>query len=114
MEQRQKGEQFRILDPAMPSRIPAAPNRLRLFIVSLVLSLGLAGGALMVAEMLDTSFHSVNELRAFSIVPVLVSIPRIVTDADRQRQQQRFRLVAAGAMVGRADRGHLLLHRARQ
>ena len=100
MEQRQKGEQFRVLDPAVASQSPAAPNRLRLFIVSLVLSLGLAGGALMVAEMLDTSFHSVNELRAFSIVPVLVSIPRIVTEADRQRQQRRFRLAAAGAMLG--------------
>ena len=100
MEQRQKGEQFRILDPAVSSQTPAAPNRLRLFIVSLVLSLGLAGGALMVAEMLDTSFHSVNELRAFSIVPVLVSIPRIVTDADRHRQQRWFRLAAAGTMLG--------------
>jgi len=100
MEQRQKGEQFRILDPAMPSGIPAAPNRLRLFIVSLVLSLGLAVGALMVAEMLDTSFHSVKELREFSIVPVLVSIPRIVTDADRHRQQRWFRMAAAGTMLG--------------
>jgi polysaccharide chain length determinant protein (PEP-CTERM system associated) len=99
MEQRQKGEQFRILEPAMPSQIPAAPNRLRLLVVSLVLSLGLAGGVLMVAEMLDTSFHSADELREFSIVPVLVSVPRIVTDADRQRQHERFRLAAAGAMV---------------
>ena len=100
MEQRQKGEQFRILEPAIPSQIPAAPNRLKLFVMSLVLSLGLAGGALMLAEMLDTSFHSVNELREFSAVPVLVSIPRIVTDADRQRQQERFRAVAAGALLG--------------
>jgi polysaccharide chain length determinant protein (PEP-CTERM system associated) len=100
MEQRQKGEQFRILDPAVPSQIPAAPNRLRLLIVSLVLSLGLAGGALMVAEMLDTSFHSADELREFSSVPVLVSVPRIVTDADRLRQQERFRLAAAGALLG--------------
>ena len=100
MEQRQKGEQFRILDPAVPSQIPAAPNRLKLLIVSLVLSLGLGGAALMLAEMLDTSFHSTDELRAFSIVPVLVSIPRIVTEADRQRRQRRFRLAAAGAMLG--------------
>jgi hypothetical protein len=54
----------------------------------------------MVAEMLDTSFHSVNELRAFSIVPVLVSIPRIVTKADQKRRQRRFRLAAAGTMLG--------------
>jgi protein tyrosine kinase modulator len=100
MEQRQKGEQFRVLDPAVPSRIPAAPNRLKLLMVSLVLSLGLAGGVLMVAEMLDTSFHSADELRAFTIIPVLVSVPRIVTEADRRRQQRRFRLAAVGAMVG--------------
>src|SRR6266545_2957560 len=100
MEQRQKGEQFRILDPAVPSQTPAAPNRFRLFVVSLVLSLGLAGGALVFAEMLDTSFHSVKELREFSIVPVLVSIPRIVTDADRHRQQRWLRLAAAGTMLG--------------
>ena len=100
MEQRQKGERFRMLDPAIASQIPAAPNRPRLFILSLVLSLGLGAGALVLAEMLDTSFHSVSELREFSIVPVLVSVPRIVTDADRQRQRRRFRLVAAGAMLG--------------
>jgi uncharacterized protein involved in exopolysaccharide biosynthesis len=99
MEQRQKGEQFRILDPAVPSHIPAAPNRLKLLMMSLVLSLVLAGGALMLAEMLDTSFHSVDELRKFTSVAVLVSIPRIVTEADRQREQRRFRLAAAGTML---------------
>ena len=100
MEQRQKGEQFRILDPAVPSQIPAAPNRPRLLVVSLILSLGLGGGALLLAEMLDTSFHSTDELRKFTSVPVLVSVPRIVTEADRQRRQRRFRMAAAGAMLG--------------
>jgi polysaccharide chain length determinant protein (PEP-CTERM system associated) len=100
MEQRQKGEQFRILDPAVPSGVPAAPNRLRLLVVGLVLSLGLAGGALMLAEMLDTSFHSTDEIRQFTIVPVLVSVPKIMTDADRQRGQRRFRVAAAGAVLG--------------
>ena len=100
MEQRQKGERFRLLDPAVASQIPAAPNRVRLFIVSLVLSLGLGVGALALAEILDTSFHSVKELREFSIVPVLVSIPRILTETDRKRRQRRFRLAAAGAMLG--------------
>jgi polysaccharide chain length determinant protein (PEP-CTERM system associated) len=100
MEQRQKGERFRMLDPAVASQIPAAPNRVRLFIVSLVLSLCLGVGALVLAEILDTSFHSVKELREFSIVPVLVSIPRILTETDRKRRQRRFRLAAAGAMLG--------------
>ncbi|HTK89145.1 MAG TPA: XrtA system polysaccharide chain length determinant [Verrucomicrobiae bacterium] len=100
MEQRQKGEQFRILDSAVPSDIPAAPNRFRLLVMSLVLSLGLAAGALMLAETLDTSFHSADELREFTLVPVLASVPRIVTELDRHREQRRFRLAAAGAMLG--------------
>jgi len=102
MEQRQKGEQFRILDPAVPSSIPAAPNRIKLLVMSLVLSLGLAGGALVLAETLDTSFHSANELREFTVVPVLATVPRIVTEVDRKRLQWRFRLAAAGAMLGLA------------
>ena len=54
----------------------------------------------MLAEMLDTSFHSTDEIRQFTIVPVLVSVPKIVTDADRQRGQRRLRLAAAGAVLG--------------
>ena len=78
MEQRQKGEQFRILDPALPSTVTAAPNRLRLAPDGLgALAWASRAGAAMLAEMLDTSFHSADELRAFTTVPVLVSIPRI-------------------------------------
>jgi len=100
MEQRQKGEQFRILDPAVPSQVSAAPNRSKLLLVSLVLSLGLAAGALMVAEALDTSFHSTDELRTYSTVPVLVSIPEIVTEADQGHRQHRFKVAAAAAVLG--------------
>jgi polysaccharide chain length determinant protein (PEP-CTERM system associated) len=98
MEQRQKGEQFRILDPAIPSPHPAAPNRVRLFIMMLVVSVGLAVGSVLLIEHLDTSFHTVDELRAFSNVPVLVSIPRIVTRTDRRRTWWRIRL-GAGAVA---------------
>ena len=100
MEQRQKGEQFRILDPAVPSVAPAAPNRLRLLLMGLALSAGIAAGVLMLAEMLDTSFHSVAELRAFSTVPVFASISRIISATDRRRARRRFRLAAAGAVLG--------------
>src|SRR5205807_3322162 len=88
MEQRQKGEQFRVLDPALPTLTPAAPNRVRLLVMALVGSLGLAVGAVMLAEKLDNSFHTVDDLRAFSgAVPVLVSIPRITTRRDLRRRR---------------------------
>jgi len=100
MEQRQKGEQFRVLDPAIPNSEPAAPNRFRLLLMALMGSLGLAVGAVVVAERVDTSFHTVDDLRAFSTVPVLVSIPRIITRTDRRRSQWRARLAASAALIG--------------
>ena len=102
LEQRQKGEQLRILDPAIPSGQPAAPNRLRLILMGFVFSLGLAAGAVVLAEQLDTSFHTVDDLRAFTAVPVLVSIPKIITAADASRKRWRFCLVAVSAIVGLA------------
>ena len=100
MEQRQKGEQFRVLDPAVPSREPAAPKRMRLILMALALSAGLAAGALVLTEQLDTSFHTLDDLRGFSTVPVLVSIPRIVTETDARRRRWRTRLALSAAMVG--------------
>lgn len=102
MEHGQRGEQFRILDPAVPPKLPAAPNRSRLLFAGLILSLGLTAVVVLVAEWLDTSFHSVDDLRAFTSVPVLASIPRIVTPADVARRRRRFGLAAAAAGVGLA------------
>ena len=100
MEQRQKGEQFRIIEPAVPDPRPAAPNRLRLVVMALAISLGLAVGSAVLAETIDTSFHSVDDLRAFSPVPVLVSIPKIVTQVDLRRARWRMRLAASVALIG--------------
>ncbi len=99
MEQRQKGEQFRILDSAVPSSSPAAPRRSRLLLMSLVLSFVLGAGSMLVMEVLDSSFHSTRDLRAYTTVPVLVAIPRIITEADARRRRWRFRLAAVGVLV---------------
>jgi succinoglycan biosynthesis transport protein ExoP len=100
MEQRQKGEQFRVLEPAVPNPEPAAPNRLRLLLMALLVSLGLAVGAVVVAEHVDTSFHAVDDLRAVSALPVLISIPRIVTQTDLRRGRWRMRLATGAALIG--------------
>ena len=113
MEQTQKGEQFRVTDPAMPNAQPAAPNRIRLLVMTLAGAIGLAVAAVLAAEQLDTSFHTVDDLRAFSKAPVLVSIPRIVTPKDSRRRWWRMRLAATAAVVGLvmiAGIGYLAAH----
>lgn len=102
LEQHRQGEQFRILDPAIPSTLPVAPNRLRLLLVGLVGSFGLAVAAAALAETRDTSFHGVDELRGFTTVPVLGSVRPIVTRADLRRRWLRLGLVAATAMLALA------------
>lgn len=86
---RQKGEQFRVLDPATYPMYPLGPRRLRLLAAGLILSLGAALGSVIVWEkFIDTSFHSAAELESATKFPVLVTIPRMATVNTPQR---RFR-----------------------
>lgn len=102
MEQRQRGEQFNLVEPAVPIYSPVAPNRPRLLAVIVALSVALGVGIVALIELLDTSFHSVDDLRGFSTLPVLVSIPRVMTELDTQRRRSRFRLATAVVLVGLA------------
>jgi protein tyrosine kinase modulator len=102
MEQRQKGEQFRVLDPAVPASSPTAPNRLKLILMSFVVCAGLAVGAVVLAEQINAPCHSLDELRALTAIPVLLSIPLIVTAEDTERRKKRMRLATvsmAAALV---------------
>ncbi|HMH50152.1 MAG TPA: XrtA system polysaccharide chain length determinant [Candidatus Acidoferrum sp.] len=100
LEQRQQGEHFRIIDAAgLPDR-PAGPNRFRVVLVALVLALGISGIAVVIAEHTDTSYRSAEEVRTFEGVPVLSTIPKIVTERDRRRRLRLRRLGTAAVAVG--------------
>ena len=99
MEPRQRGELFRILDPALPAERPAAPNRLILALMGLAASVALGAAAAVLAERFDTSFHASEDLKAFTQVPLLASIPPIVTEVDTARRRQRFRKQAITVAV---------------
>ena len=100
LEQRQKGERFRVIDQARLPERPAGPNRLRLLIVGLVLALGAAGVAVVLAEQVDTSYRRAEEVRAIAGVPVLSTIPRIVTEDDRLHAARQRRMALAAVAIG--------------
>ena len=100
LEQRQQGEQFRLLEPATPSAWPWSPNRPKLLLMGLMAALGLAAGAVFVAEQLDSSFYTTDDLRAFSPFPVLTSVPYIVTAAEVHRKRWVFGLATVSTAVG--------------
>jgi len=97
-ETSRSGEEFHVLDPALPSPYAAAPNKKALLAAALLVAFGLGLGVVIGLEFLDSSFRSVDELRGFTKVPVLATIPRIVTSRDRVRSI----LIQGGVLIGAA------------
>lgn len=91
---RSEGDRLRVMEPAMPRDLPVGPNVLRLVALGTALSLGAMVGAVALIERLDTSFHTLEDLRAFTKLPVLASLPRIVTQEERRRSRRRDLQVA--------------------
>lgn len=94
MEQEQD-RRFQVLEPAIPPIAPAAPNHFRLIVMGFILSVGFAGGLVFLREQFDTSFHTLQEVRAYTKLPVLGSIARIET--TREKFRHAFRNLAIGA-----------------
>ncbi|MGH7277926.1 MAG: GNVR domain-containing protein, partial [Candidatus Rokuibacteriota bacterium] len=100
LEQRQKGETFRVIEAASLPERPVGPNRLRMLLVGLVLALGASGLAVVLAENVDTSYRRADEVRATVPVPVLSTIPKITTERDRLRGLRQRRLATAAVGAG--------------
>jgi uncharacterized protein involved in exopolysaccharide biosynthesis len=99
MEQRQTGEQFRLLDAAVPADGPSAPRRMLLLLIGLVGSIGVAVAAVALAEYLDVSFHTLDELQATTSARVVATIPWIAGRHDASRQRWRVGVAAALALI---------------
>lgn len=97
METDRQGERFRILEAAVPPEGPSAPNRPFLMIFGVLAAIGLAAAAVILAEQFDTSFHSADDLRSFTSVPVLATIPQIAV--GRGRQLGHAALVSASILI---------------
>jgi uncharacterized protein involved in exopolysaccharide biosynthesis len=101
LEQRQIGEQFRILDPARVPLKAQSPNRMRINLTGTLVGLGLGLLLLALAEYRDSTMRSEADVLGAIELPVLVLLPFATTEADLRRQERRRRLVtAAVAMVG--------------
>ena len=77
LEKRQKGEQFRIIDPASYAHRPSRPDRLKLNLLGLGVGLALGLGLSLILELRDDSIRSEHELASLTGLPILVTIPLI-------------------------------------
>jgi polysaccharide biosynthesis transport protein len=101
LEQRQQGEQFRILDPpSLPAR-PSSPNHLLISLAGLML--GFAVGAALAAflEMTNVRVRQEKDLEEAVPLKVLIGIPHLdVPGEDRSRVLLRRIEISAVVMMG--------------
>ncbi len=77
LEKRQKGEQFRVIDPARIPEKPFSPDILKVLLIGLFAGIGSGFGLAFIREQMDRSFHDVGDAESALGLKVLAIIPRI-------------------------------------
>lgn len=87
MERKQKGEQFFVLDHAKLPQKPVAPDMKKLLLVTIVAGFGLGGGLAYLLEYMDGSFRKVDQIEAALNIPVIATIPPILTKVQIRKRR---------------------------
>jgi polysaccharide biosynthesis transport protein len=97
LEQRQQGEQFRILDPPSLPDKPSAPNRFRISLGGLVLGIVVGSALVAFLELTDVRVRQETDLEGVVPVRVLVGIPHLSSP-----QEKHIRLMTHWIELGAA------------
>lgn len=89
MERKQKGEQFRILDPARKPEKPSEPDMKKLFLFTIAVGLGAGGGLVFLLDFFDTSFKDIKDVESVLGMPILAMVPSIVDPKELKRRRIR-------------------------
>jgi polysaccharide chain length determinant protein (PEP-CTERM system associated) len=88
LEQRQIGEQFKVLEPASLPERPFSPNRPRLAVLGALIALVFAVSLAALLEYFDTTLHSEEDVSLALGLRVLALVPLV--DAAAPREQRRL------------------------
>lgn len=109
LEVQRKGERFSLIDPPSLPEKPDKPNRFVIVLLGFLLAVGGGFGSGAVAESLDHSIRSTEQLARLTQLSQLAVIPFMPNEKDLTRAVRRKRLLK-GAGVGALVMTLVLLH----
>lgn len=88
LEKRQQGESLEVLDPASTPQTPTEPKRP--FLIAVGSALGLMGGLFLAGfrEAKDASLKNLKDVRAYTQLPILGSVPLLENDLVVRRRRR--------------------------
>jgi succinoglycan biosynthesis transport protein ExoP len=97
LEKKQKGEQFRVLDPANIPQKPYKPARGKIILLGALLSGGLGIGLTLSRELMRPSYRKAEDFHGTIDVPVLGTIPR--NNIAPRRRRPLLNLEESGSLT---------------
>jgi uncharacterized membrane protein YgdD (TMEM256/DUF423 family) len=99
VESRQQGETLEILEqPIMPTA-PFSPKREIIIVAGLIIGIGIGVGVASAREIRDTSLKNLKDVRAYTRLTVLGSIPLLENDFVVRRRRRLGWLAWAAALL---------------
>jgi polysaccharide chain length determinant protein (PEP-CTERM system associated) len=99
LEQRQIGEQFRILDPARRPNKPIGVNRLQINAIGLAAGIGVGLALAGLLELRDKTFRIATDIVDVLKLPVVALVPHVVSPQERRRTRIRGVLASVGGVA---------------
>jgi|GEM_PF-242944 len=95
LEVKEKGATFKVIDPAVLPLTPVKPHKWVIILMGLLGGLGLGLGTVVLVEYSYRPFHDHKEVEAYLDVPILATIPKILTEEDIRRKKRSNRLMVS-------------------
>jgi len=87
LERKQKGSQFKIVDPAKAPNKPTKPDFIKIMGMALIAGAGLAGGIIAALEFLNSTFRNPAKLTQTFNIEVICSVPHITLKKELTRSR---------------------------